>query len=562
MRRAMLAVSTALLIGAALTAPATAGTKPEKPGFAERLAAGQIVFAPVPVEPLSIYEANENYDIARIVEAEGVANEILDRLIAASPVPATRRPTFFVTAGIEFNCSAMKSGGAISCSHHALQMLIDAGPRGRDQFAFLLAHELAHAIILDHRTRFDRSDAVKGGWAKAGTMAGILAMVALNKYTTSGNTTTVHPTMAANNMFFGLISAGADAGETVNGIVAPSWSKQNEAEADSFAILMMQRAGYNPREAAQLLGTVDKEQRGIAKARPNDLLTKAGTNLATQAILSHGNPISMGIGMGTGLITSLVTKDGGGHYHDDTSKRAAACAQQASALRAGMAKPDEAETLFAQAEAAEAAEAAAAAAPTPAPPVAAPAAPPARRGRKRAARSPAPAPQIVPKDSWQVMTERAAPALRELTMAAMVNYRRVTKDVPGALSLCPSAQPRTRQLMLSCGTAQVAAGNGAVAAALLRRAAADPTADAETFRRVSLAQADLGIGPEALATIDAGQRRYPDGQLYPTEIALRAGLGDLAGAKAAAQRCGALPDKPLQENCRKTLAAIATQKKG
>lgn len=67
---------------------------------------------------------------------------------------------------------------------------------------------------------------------------------------------------------------------------------------------------------------------------------------------------------------------------------------------------------------------------------------------------------------------------------------------------------------------------------------------------------------EAVATIQAGQRRYPDGQLYPREIALRGCLGDRDGARAAAQRCSTLSAKSIQEECRKTLAGLETAKKG
>ena len=44
-----------------------------------------------------------------------------------------------------------------------------------------------------------------------------------------------------------------------------SWSRDNEAEGDVFAIYLMQRAGNGPREAAQLLGTVAAEQKGLVE---------------------------------------------------------------------------------------------------------------------------------------------------------------------------------------------------------------------------------------------------------------------------------------------------------
>lgn len=560
----MRGAAVAVLLLCILPAESATAAKPEKQGFAQRLAAGNVVFAQAPVEPLSVVEANENLNIVRIAEAEAVANGILARLIAVLPVPNLRQPTFFITSGVDFNCSVVKSGGAISCSHHVFEMLVAAGPRGRDQLAFLLAHELAHTVLPEHRKRFDRSDAVKSGWANAGALAGLVGLLALNKYSTMGSSTTVHPTMAANNAFFGMISAGADAGETVDGIVAPSWSRDNEAEADTFAIYFMQRAGFDPREAAQLLGTVDAEQRGLAKGSSNGLLKKAGDNLITQAVLSRGNPVSMGIGMGTGLLASIVTRGGKGHYHDATGKRASACAEQASGYDGGGAKPDEAKALFASAEAIDPVQSSAA--PSMATVVAAPlpaARPSGRGGRRRSAlKSPPVAVAAAPKDPWLIMVARSAAPLRELTLAVAVDQRRAGKDLNGALGLCPATRPLTRQLALSCGTAQVAANNGPTASALLHQAATDPTADAETFRRAAEGQAALGSGSEALATIEVGQRRYPDGQLFPAEIALRGGLEDRDGAKAAAQRCSAVSAKSIQEECRKALAGLETVKKG
>ena len=158
--------------------------------------------------------------------------------------------------------------------------------------------------------------------------------------------------------------------------------------------------------------------------------------------------------MGTGLLASLVTRGGKGHYHDDTAKRASACAEQAAGHARGGAKPDEAKALFASAEATGPAQV------LPAAPAVPAATTPSvrqsgRRGRRSATRSPAPvAVAAAPTDPWRLMVEMSAAPLKELTLAVAVDQRRAGKDLNVALTLCPTARPLTRQLALSCGTAQ------------------------------------------------------------------------------------------------------------
>ena len=148
--------------------------------------------------------------------------------------------------------------------------------------------------------------------------------------------------------------------------------------------------------------------------------------------------------MGTGLLASLVTRGGKGHYHDDTADRASACAEQAAGHGRGGAKPDEAKALFASAEATGPVQA------LPAAPAVPAAATPSvrqsgRRGRRSATRSPAPvAVAAAPTDPWRLMVEMSAAPLKELTLAVSVDQRRTGKDLAGdgrGLMGCCSAPP-------------------------------------------------------------------------------------------------------------------------
>ena len=157
--------------------------------------------------------------------------------------------------------------------------------------------------------------------------------------------------------------------------------------------------------------------------------------------------------MGTGLLASLVTRGGKGHYHDDTAKRASACAEQAAGHGGAARSPTRRRRCSRAWKRRDRPG-----------PFRAPADPAAatpsvrqsgRRGRRSATRSPAPAAvAAAPTDTWRLMVEMSAAPFKELTLAVAVDQRRTGKDLNGALTLCPTARPLIRQLALSCGTAQ------------------------------------------------------------------------------------------------------------
>jgi predicted Zn-dependent protease len=553
---AALACGLILPWAAASAPPKPRAEKPKKDknlSFEERLQAGKVEFAAEPMTPLTVAQLTE-FDIIRDPLMERAAYDILGRLVAAHPGGPAGKPArlpFFVVDGDDINCSTLPTGGAILCTRAVFDQLIAAGVAGKDQLAFLLAHELAHVTIAGHRERFGKSDKLKKDIATAGVVAALVGLAVFSDYKKSGDRITMQATRSATNVFWITLGTGLNMGEFANGLAAPSWAKRDEEDADAFAMILLRDAGFEINAGNQFLNSADRTLRAnkMRSTKFGQMFKQAGQGALLQGLLSKGDTVSIIIGAVGGALSGWAQEGALAHYHRTPDKRAAACAQfvKAHAAAREAATPgDEAAELFASYDrlsspaAAVAAAAAAAAAATAAP-----------RGRRRASRVLA---TPVISDSWDLFLRSPGP-IAQLIISNRIRELLADDHVEEALALCPD-RFTVSQLMLACGIAYAGVGEAGKALPLLTQAMSDPEAPPETFRWVAHAQASLGLHQIALQTTARGIVRYPAGNLYPDEIMIRAAIGDMTGAQTTATTCQKNAAKEFQDACARGWAAL------
>jgi beta-barrel assembly-enhancing protease len=172
-------------------------------------------------------ELRRELPIARDRNAENYLERIGDRLVAAIPARLRQpqfRYTFQVVDRKDINAFALP-GGPIFVNRGMLE-----AARNDGEIAGVLAHELSH-VVLRHAT----AQATKGQKFQFGALAGqILGSVI------GGRTGTV-------------ISQGSQIGI---GTYFMKYSREYEREADLLGVQMMARAGYDPRDMANIFQTI------------------------------------------------------------------------------------------------------------------------------------------------------------------------------------------------------------------------------------------------------------------------------------------------------------------
>ncbi|MFA6112665.1 MAG: M48 family metalloprotease [Sphingomonas sp.] len=570
MRRLSFALGmAAMLLGSTAATEALA----KKKTFAERLAAKEIVFAgpdtPPPATPATAgsktpartpHDLYENIQVVSDPALQNAAVEIFRKLIAAhnriSPGAPPQLETFFLIAGDNINCTAMPEIKAVACTAHALQVLRLAEEEGRDQLAFLLAHELAHITIASHRDRFGKTDKLKKEIIQVGTIGAMTGLLVLSQYKKQGNSLQIVPTATSTLLFWNMLCSGADLSEAIGGLAAPGWGRDDEDEADSYALILMKEAKFKVSAASQLLQTYDAELRRLKQrtTKMGAILKGGATGAARNALLTDGDKWSTIMGGVTGIFAGATNEASTAHYHRSPDRRAEDCKEQAALLEPKLAAADEA-ALLAMADAATA--------PPAAKPIEVAAVPPppvkVAGGKKRTAKKPAaktpPVPvEVVKKDGWTLFLEHGQGVLDELALNDEVRDHIAANDAEGAAALCPT-KPKTGQLALSCGIAYAGLNNAAKAVPLLQQAVDDPYATAETYRRAAQARAALKQIKIALQILSVGHTKFPTGELYPDEIAILATSGDMPAAEKSAATCKEKAEKPYQDACARTLAA-------
>lgn len=156
------------------------------------------------------------------------ANSVLNRLIAAIPVRNLPARVYMVASG---NFSA----GAMPCGAIALDWGLLRGLRFEDELAFVLAHELGHVVFRHHR-----ADYFVEAQHYAITTASLTERISARLSGVTGG----QPLVAGSDLDRS-IRIGKVVQKVSEGLLLPAWSREQEDEADRFAIDVLVRASYN-----------------------------------------------------------------------------------------------------------------------------------------------------------------------------------------------------------------------------------------------------------------------------------------------------------------------------
>ncbi|MCI5066317.1 M48 family metalloprotease [bacterium] len=195
--------------------------------------------APEPLEEERVSVAHEyiveminEEDYAQIVEGDELTRirAVIDRLSIAAGYPAGAFPLYLVEAGEYVNAAAVNGSSIV-----VYRALLDK-VRSEDELATVLSHEIGH-IMAKHYQDLEEEERRAKGVALVGSLFGAVADVATS--------------FAGYNGLSGLAGGVADtATRTVGyGAFVGSFSRVQEYEADHIGLLLMAKAGYDPKVA-------------------------------------------------------------------------------------------------------------------------------------------------------------------------------------------------------------------------------------------------------------------------------------------------------------------------
>jgi predicted Zn-dependent protease len=157
---------------------------------------------------------------------------IVSRLAQAANFGSTKIPVYVVDAGDDANAMAV-NGGAIV----VFERLVERVPSD-DQLAAVLGHEVAHMISRHHEDEGEEER--ETGVSIFSTVLGTAAAVAVGVATGSSS---------AGNFAGNL--AGSTSQVIGEGAIVKSYSRDMEYEADHVGLMLMTKAGYDPRAAIE-----------------------------------------------------------------------------------------------------------------------------------------------------------------------------------------------------------------------------------------------------------------------------------------------------------------------
>jgi hypothetical protein len=388
-------------------------------------------------------------------------------------------------------------------------VLSRAGVRGRDQLAFLLAHELAHTSLARHRSGLKRA-------AKATELIDVATPLLFSKLL-SGKA--------------GCGGIDIEARDTLNEMLAtiseqlilPRWIRGLEDEADSFGLLLMQKAGYNPTEAPQVLASLGAD---MARARRagRDVRVVGASLLGVLVASCRSDKLDikgLGIGLLAGFAMGQLLETPFASEHRSALKRA----QRLSTLienAFGDLAADEGSALFAELEA------------QPAPFLSSP-----DLGAGSGANS---------ANRWDMLLSDVTGQFDQLARSKTISELLVRGKAVDAVKLCPP-EPGLARLAIICGLAYADLDRGDIARPLFALGLGDENANYATYRRVADGYVRLDEVDLALDILLQGEARFGPSPFVVREVEIRMLGGDREGAKRTVERCKAINIEKLGEAC-------------
>ncbi len=449
------------------------------------------------------------------VDYRSYAQSILKRLIASKQMPAEKRtmapPVFDIVSARNFNC-VVTSQLHIACTVGAISQLIDQGTFNENMFAFALAHELSH-IVLSHRNRLGREEELRSSISTLSGVAAVALLFAKSNYTRSGNTITMTATHGAANAFMYALVGGAYASHKAQLLLGPAWSKHDEDEADVMALQLMEGADFEPRAGVSF---ISRTQQSIDEAKKQnatferEMQSSMIGGAILSAILSKGDIKSIAASAAFFGLDQYMEYRGDVMHHDAKARSANMAAIIDKYYPEA---PDVA--LFA------------------------------------VAASDGPSTAVAPPSAGQ---RSVVLAVQHGEHEDEVRRTFMSKGAAAAAAICGAATAVNGEREI-CGVAFLISGRVAEGHRLVEPVLVDDASPPEYFDEIALANAQANDRDGALAALDAGALKYPDGRFYPSRMHILHDLGDTDGVKQTMTECQAKASSTNKLACSQLNAA-------
>jgi hypothetical protein len=179
---------------------------------------------------------------------------VLTRLLADVPLPASFTPDVRVLAAPDFNALCTPDGTIV------VSMGLLGQIQSEDELAFIMAHEVSHAILRHHGS----------DWFTKTQYYAIMHVSSLNEVATQVQAAAAGTGIPGSNINLGNVQRGLDIASKIyalsENVVAPQFQQGQEDEADALAIDLMIKAGYSPVGAGSALERLAAAEAAAAQA--------------------------------------------------------------------------------------------------------------------------------------------------------------------------------------------------------------------------------------------------------------------------------------------------------
>jgi len=176
---------------------------------------------------------------------EAYANHVLAKVLAGVTLPASFRPQVRVLAAPEFQALCTPDG-TIVLTVGLLEHLDN-----EDQLAFILGHEVSHAIYRHHEK----------DWAKKSQYYAVMNGAAIQQISDAATMAGANGSDVAMGLNLAMHISKLSAH-----VLGPQMSANQEDEADALGFDLMVKAGYNPDAASQVMDKLAEQEAEAARA--------------------------------------------------------------------------------------------------------------------------------------------------------------------------------------------------------------------------------------------------------------------------------------------------------
>jgi predicted Zn-dependent protease len=174
-------------------------------------------------------------------ELNAYLKSVLTRLLTDVALPASFTPDVRVLAAPDFNALCTPDGTIV------VSMGLLGQIQSEDELAFIMAHEVSHAILRHHGS----------DWFTKTQYYAIMNVSSLNEMATQVQAATAGTGIPGSNINLGNVQRGLDIASKIyalsENVIAPQFQQGQEDEADALAIDLMIKAGYSPAGAGAAL---------------------------------------------------------------------------------------------------------------------------------------------------------------------------------------------------------------------------------------------------------------------------------------------------------------------